>query len=145
MLPSPSMQPSWKPDVLYNREYLTFVAFNYALCFLRGIWRIFNCWRTSFPRYHGSIPQCMRLRFAPRLGIRIIHGGKWEMENEEMKRHTARVLRAIFEYASISCHLLYMWYAYVIGDYNKVWNAFRFHCYRAGGLDIVCCAWLWAL
>ena len=42
------------------------------------------------------------------------------MENEEMKRHIARVLRVILEFASISCHLLYMWHAYVIGVYNKV-------------------------
>ena len=37
------------------------------------------------PHSQDTIPQCMGLRFAPRLGSRIIHGGKWEMGNEEMK------------------------------------------------------------
>ena len=46
--------------------------------------------------------------------------------------------------ASIPCHLLYTWHACAIRVYNKVWNAFCFHC-RTGGRDTRWCSLLWTL
>ena len=69
-------QPSWKPGVLYNCDYLNFVAFQLCPLLPPGNLKNFNCWRTSFPRYNGSIPQCMRLQFTPQLGSCVIQ--MWE-------------------------------------------------------------------
>ena len=71
---------------------LTSRHFNYALCFL------FNCLRTSFPRHNGSIPRCVRLRLAPRLGSRIIHVAgnekwKWGNGNGRALRHKWGVVK----------------------------------------------------
>ena len=122
------------PGVLYNCEYLNFMAFQLCPLLPPGNLKNFNCWRTSFPRYNGSIPQCMRPQFAPRFTSPFSQGGKQLLYWQSMCTHSSSLICATTS-AGYSCGIASLSYistyciSHQLDRQSSAWCVCRFYTY----------------